>query len=164
MNAREWGLYSSDVVVAELGETKEDYEVCRQGFVKAFNPEDAVEEAICDDVVTNWWRRRRVRRSESDAIRASSATSASSMLSGLLKESKSGDDLESLPVSSGNSQAAESVLAISSQMSRAETRYDRGFYRAVSTLWTIKALKAKIGLAADSMPQLPASKGDSGES
>jgi hypothetical protein len=162
-NAQKLGLYSTDVVVESLGETKKAYAKCRQGFFQAVNPEDAVEESICEDAVENFWRRRRVRRAESAVTREVTEEAADPGLLDLLRNPKV-DDLEVLPTTSPKTEVREKVLAVAEQMSRAETRYDRRFYKAVATLYMIKALKIRLDLGAGSFPQFPKSKGDSGES
>lgn len=156
LNARTLGLYSSDVVIPKLGESSEEYAACREGFLQAVIPENALEEALFEDIVENWWRRRRVRRCESKAIRQVNAGIVDSMLSSLNKPTRPGfDELDDLMSDSGDGQHEKGVLAISAKMSHAETRYDRRFYKAVVTLYMIKGLNAKLALAADSLPQLP---------
>jgi hypothetical protein len=156
LNAQKLGLYSTDVVITRLGETQEDYAACRQGLFQALNPEDAVEEAVCEDAVENFWRRQ-VRRSESQVTREMVEAGPDPRLSDLLKEPK-GDDLQFAPATSPESQLREVVVAVSEKMSRAESRYDRRFYRAISTLYIIKGLKAKIGLAVDAQLPQPGGK------
>lgn len=70
LSALKNGLFSKDIVVAAAGERIEDYESFKTVVWDSVQPDGAVEEMLTDDLVTNWWRRQRVRRSESAELKS----------------------------------------------------------------------------------------------
>lgn len=69
MNALRDGIFSKDIVVTAAGERVEDYERFKASVWNSVQPADAVQEILTDDFVVNWWRRQRVRRCESAALK-----------------------------------------------------------------------------------------------
>jgi hypothetical protein len=68
LNALKDGLYSKELVVTAIGESAEEFERIHNWVWNSVQPEDALEAIYTEDVVQNWWRRQRVRRSESAEI------------------------------------------------------------------------------------------------
>jgi hypothetical protein len=68
LNALKNGFFSKDIVVTAAGERDEDYESFKAAVWDSVQPDDALLEILTDDPVVNWWRRQRVRRSESTEL------------------------------------------------------------------------------------------------
>jgi hypothetical protein len=64
LNALKNGLFSRDIVVAAAGEVVEDFELLKEAVFGSVQPGDAVDVMLAEDLVENWWRRQRVRRSQ----------------------------------------------------------------------------------------------------
>ena len=56
------GLYSDNTIV--LGESREEYEELRAGFIDSLAPLGTLEHAIVDKITFNIWRNRRLARAE----------------------------------------------------------------------------------------------------
>ena len=70
LNALKGGCFSRDLVVTAAGESFEEFESFKTTVWKSAQPEGALQEMLTDDLVANWWRRQRVRRSESAELRS----------------------------------------------------------------------------------------------
>jgi hypothetical protein len=70
LNALKNGLFSRDIVVTAAGERIEDFESVQRAIWDSVQPDNALEEILTDDLLANWWRRQRVRRSESAELRS----------------------------------------------------------------------------------------------
>jgi len=65
LNALKDGFFSRNVVVTAAGERVKEYERFKAWVWDSVHPDGAFEEILANDVVENWWRRRRVRCCES---------------------------------------------------------------------------------------------------
>lgn len=70
LNALKNGLFSKDLVVTAAGERIEDFESFKAAVWDSVQPDGALQEMLADDLVANWWRRQRVRRSESAELKS----------------------------------------------------------------------------------------------
>jgi len=64
MNALRHGMNAADVVVPQLGETEEDFNLFFNAFIEEFNPQGAVQLLMVEQYVYDQWRLRRFRRAE----------------------------------------------------------------------------------------------------
>ncbi|MBL8290364.1 MAG: hypothetical protein JNN08_00935, partial [Bryobacterales bacterium] len=58
------GMNAADVVVPQLGETEEDFNLFFNAFIEEFNPQGAVQLLMVEQYVYDQWRLRRFRRAE----------------------------------------------------------------------------------------------------
>jgi len=69
LNALSDGIFTKELVLEAAGERMKDFEEIKASIWDYFQPEDILQEILAADVVENWWRRQRVRRCESAALR-----------------------------------------------------------------------------------------------
>jgi hypothetical protein len=69
LNALKNAFFSRDVVVSAAGERVEDFESLKAAVSDSVQPNGALEEMLTADLVVNWWRRQRVRRSEAAELK-----------------------------------------------------------------------------------------------
>lgn len=77
-NAITHGLYATPVVIPELGESQNEYDVQVKTIVEHFKPRDAYESTLCHEIAECFWRLRRVRayRRETTSLALKHADSA----------------------------------------------------------------------------------------
>jgi hypothetical protein len=75
-NALRDGIFAQELVIANAGETQEEFGRLRSELVACFKPQDIAQEMLVEELLTSYWRLQRPRRCEAAEIRKQLETAA----------------------------------------------------------------------------------------
>jgi hypothetical protein len=162
LNALKDGLFSKELVLKQAGERQEDFDKLKNEFWDCIKPENAIEERAVVDAVHNRWWMERVRRAQAVAVKE--LLGAEKVIS--LNASDLEQDIEDMDLSQFNQARVQWTMAILAEFdrfSRAESAFERRYYRALAMLSAMRrAANSKSDLDSRAVSEDTTKSSDSG--
>jgi hypothetical protein len=153
LNAVKDGLFAKELVLNKAGE-QEDFDKMKNEFWDCTKPQNAIEERAVVDAIHNRWWMERVRRAQSIAVKELLETEKVTSLN-LADLEQDLDDMDPAQFKQSTVQWTTDILAQFDRFSRAETTFERRYYRALAMLSAMRQAASKSEL--DSRAALEAS-------